>query len=303
MKPRLVSRLTIDYLLSLLDQVRAGFGGDIVKGVVFLAVTQSNVGHIDRDPELADQWGELDTPPPDSLRRPVSAGAIAQALGLPKETARRKIRQLVGERYCTLAPGGVIAPRRVFLRPGNVGALKHNAAQLRQLHSALTRGEVTLARDYVLAPGEARLRQLGRFSTDFVLRSVDGLRSLFAGELLSGLIFMAIGAANVRHITQASGPIYAELDDPPPDAERRPISALALSRELGIPAETVRRHVRRLEHDGFCIAVREGVVVPNAVLMREDFRVAMAECAAELRWLLAQMAQVGVLQPRALAMA
>lgn len=293
----------MDYLLTLLHQVRAGFDGDIVKGVVFLAVTQSNVGHIDRDPELAGQWAELETPPPDNLRRPVSAGAIAQSLGLPKETARRKIRQLVAERYCTLAPGGVIAPRRVFLRPGNIGALTRNAAQLRQLYAALTQGNVGLARDYVLAPGEARLRQLGRFSTDFVLRNVDGLRDLFGGELLSGLIFMAIGSANVRHITLSPGSIYAELDDPPPDAERRPISALALSRELGIPAETVRRHVRRLEHDGFCVAVREGMVVPNAVLMREDFQTAIAQCAADLRWLLAQMARVGVLQPRVLATA
>lgn len=303
MKPRLVSRLTIDYLLDLLDLVRAGFDGDIVKGVVFLAVTQSNVGHIDRDPQLASQWAELDNPPPDNLRRPVSAGAIARALGLPKETARRKIRQLVVERHCALAPGGVIAPRRVFLRADNLGVLKRNAAQLRQLHTALSQGDVLLAREYVLAPGEAKLRQLGRFSTDFVLRSVGGLRELFAGELLSGLIFLAIGAANVRHITQAPDPIYTELDDPPPDAERRPITALALSRELGIPAETVRRHVRRLEHEGFCMAVREGMVVPNAVLMREDFRAAMTQCATDLQWLLAQMAQAGVLQPRAVATA
>jgi predicted transcriptional regulator len=301
MKARLVSRLTVDYLLGLLDQLRAAFDGDIVKGVVFLAVTQCNVGHIDRDPALADQWADLETPPPDSLRRPVSAGVVAQCLGLPKETARRKVRQLVAERYFALAPGGVIVPQRVFLRPGNVGALRRNAAQLRQLYAALSQGGVSMARDYALAPGEVRLRQLGRFSTDFVLRAVDSMRGLFAGELLSGLIFMAIGAANVRHITQGPAGPYADLDDPPPDSERRPISALALSRELGIPAETVRRHVRRLEQEGYCVARRDGVVVPNAVLMREDFRVAIAKCAAELRWLLAQMTQVGVLQPRALA--
>lgn len=298
MKPRLVSRLTVDYLLRLLDQVRTSFGGDIVKGVIFLAVTQSNVAHIDRDPELARQWADLDTPPPDHLRRPVSAGAIAQSLGLPKETARRKIRQLVAERYCTLAPGGVIAPRRVFLRPGNAGALRRNAADLCQLHASLTESGVSVARGYALASEEARLRQLGRVTTDFMLRAVDSMRELFAGELLSGLIFMAIGAANVRHITHSRGAPYAELNDPPPDAERRPISALALSRELGIPAETVRRHVRRLEREGYCVARPDGMVVPNAVLMRDDFLNATTRCAANLRWLLAQMSQVGLLRPR-----
>ncbi|WP_304165175.1 helix-turn-helix domain-containing protein [Phenylobacterium aquaticum] len=301
MKPRLVSRLTNEYLLRVLDQLRAGFDGDIVKGMIFLAVTQSNVGHIDHDPGLAKSWSDVDTPPPDHLRRPVSAGAIASLLGLPKETARRKIRQMVEDRYCALAPGGVIVPRRVFLRPGNVDALVRHAADLRGFYAALAEHDIGATRDYALAPGQARLRQLGRFSAEYILCAVDGMKALFGGELLSGLIFMAITAANVRHITDAPGDLYAELDTPPPDTERRPISAMALSRELGIPAETVRRHVRQLERDGYCVARREGLVTPNDVLMRADFRQATAQSAAHVGWLLRQMAQVGVLTPRALA--
>lgn len=296
MKPRLVSRLTNEYLLWFLGQMRQVFDGDIIKGMIFLAITQSNVRHIDQTP--GGEWTELDNPPPDNLRRPISAGAVAVALGLPKETARRKIRELVSARFCALAPGGVIVPRRVFLRPGNLSGLKRNAAQLRALFSALASHDVAIARGYSLGTGEARLRQLGRISSDFTLRSVTILRGLFDGELLAGLMFLSINAANVRHLANAQESRYATAEDPPPDSERRPISALALSRELGIPAETVRRHVRQLEAAGYCVSVKGGLVVPTEVLMRHKFKAAVADNAANLTWLLEELARVGVLQPR-----
>jgi biotin operon repressor len=296
MKPRLVSRLSSEYLLWFLGQVRQAFDGDVIKGVIFLAITQANVRHIDEGSPAG--WTELDNPPPDNLRRPVSAGAVAQALGIPKETARRKIRELVSARFCALAPGGVIVPRRVFLRPGNATGLKRNAEQLRALFSALQRYEVGLVRRYSLAIGAARLRQLGRVTTDFTLRATGILRGLSDGELLAGLIFLAINAANVRHITAASEAVYATAEDPPPDAQRHPISALALSRELGIPAEAVRRHVRQLEASGYCVAVKGGLVVPTQVLMQPKFKAAVIQAAENLVWLLEELVRVGVLLPR-----
>lgn len=299
MKPRLVSRLTNEYILWFLGEIRQGFEGDVVKAIVFLAVIQANVRHIDAAAGELAGWTELDNPPPDNLRRPISAGAVAVSLGLPKETARRKIRELVSDRFCALAPGGVIVPRRVFLRGGNVEGLKRNAARVRAMFTALSAQDVAAARGYVLATGEARLRQLGRISSDFALRAATTLRSLFDGELLAGLIFLAINVANVRHLNEAGDGRYAATDDLPPDKERRPISALALSRELGVPAETVRRHVRQLEADGFCLAVKGGLVVPNAVLTQPKFTAAVEAGARHLSWLMAELARVGLLQARA----
>lgn len=298
MKPRLVSRLSSAYLLWFLGQMRQAFDGDIIKGVIFLAIIQANVRHLDEAHGTEAGWTELENPPPDNLRRPVSAGAVAIALGLPKETARRKIRELVGARFCALAPGGVIVPRRVFLREGNMSGLRRNANQLRALFSALAAQDVGLVRKYSLASGEARLRQLGRISSDFTLKLTATLRALFDGELVAALVFLSINAANVRHLTEHEDGRYAGADDPPPNSERRPISALALSRELGVPAETVRRHVRQLEAAGYCIAIKGGLVVPTEVLMQRKFQTAVAESARTLAWLLEALVRVGVLQPR-----
>lgn len=298
MKSRLVSRLTNEYLLWFLGEIRQGFDGDIVKAIIFLAVTQANVRHIDEAAGPQAGWTELDNPPPDNLRRPVSAGAVAVTLGLPKETVRRKVRELVSARFCALAPGGVIVPRRVFLRSGNQAGLKRNAAHLQALFSALAAHEVGLVRGYSLGTGEARLRQLGRISSDFTLLGTATLRGLFGGELLAGLIFLAINVANVRHLAEIPDGRYATAEDPPPDAERRPISALGLSRELGVPAETVRRHVRQLEATGYCGSVKGGLVIPTHVLMQPKFKAAVADSARHLAWLLEELVRVGVLQPR-----
>jgi hypothetical protein len=298
MKSRLVSRLTNEYILWFLGEIRQGFEGDVVKAIIFLAVTQANVRHIDAAAGAEAGWTELDNPPPDNLRRPVSAGAVAVSLGLPKETVRRKIRELVSARFCILAPGGVVAPRRVFLRSGNMAGLKRNAAHLQTLFSVLAAYDVGFVRGYSLGSGEARLRQLGRISSDYTLRAATTLRALFGGELLAGLIFLAINVANVRHLSEEPNGRYLTAEDPPPDTERRPISALGLSRDLGVPAETVRRHVRQLEAAGYCVSVKGGVVVPTEVLMQPKFKTAVADSARHLVWLLEELVRVGVLQPR-----
>ena len=112
-----------------------------------------------------------------------------------------------------------------------------------------------------------RARVATRASADYVLRSMQLLGEMVSGEFLTGLIWLAIVQANIGHIDQAGqGRRFQDGQSPPPDELRRPVSVLALSASLGLPYETMRRHVAKLVASELCVRVKGGVLVPSGVL-------------------------------------
>jgi len=111
------------------------------------------------------------------------------------------------------------------------------------------------------------VRAVNRISSTYFMRSLRLMVEFHGGELLRALIHFAIFTANIAHLDQGNGPVrYVGLDSPPPDEERRPISILAISDGMGLPFETVRRHVNKLLAEGQCVRVKGGVIVPKAVV-------------------------------------
>ncbi|HEY3950267.1 hypothetical protein [Phenylobacterium sp.] len=112
---------------------------------------------------------------------------------------------------------------------------------------------------------EDKTRLASRLAADYLLRSLKMIGELAEGELLTGLVNLALVQANVSHLDRvASG--FDGVDTPPPDEVRRPVSILALSASLGLPYETTRRHVAKMVATGQCVKVKGGVVVPTAVI-------------------------------------
>jgi hypothetical protein len=93
------------------------------------------------------------------------------------------------------------------------------------------------------------------------LRSLKMIGELAGGELLTGLVSLARVQANVAHLDRLAGG-FAGIDTAPPDELRRPVSVLALSSSLGLPYETIRRHVAKMVAAGQCVRVKGGVVAP-----------------------------------------
>ena len=87
-----------------------------------------------------------------------------------------------------------------------------------------------------------------RVSTEFHLRGIDLLTEA-QGDVVDGLIVMTL----VRD--QIGG-----------QRRRNAAGVRALSRRLGMPYTTVRRHVEKLVRGGKCVAKAGGLVVPPAVL-------------------------------------
>lgn len=116
---------------------------------------------------------------------------------------------------------------------------------------------------------EDKSRLVARLSADYLLRSLKMIGELSHGELLTGLVNLAIVQANVAHLDRVSSGFDA-IDKAPPDEARRPVSVLALSSMLGLPYETTRRHVAKMLATGQCVRAKGGIMVPTAIV--EDRR-------------------------------
>jgi biotin operon repressor len=85
---------------------------------------------------------------------------------------------------------------------------------------------------------------------DYVLRSAGLLWSLFDGDVMRGLVFLSI----LRIAT-----------------EDRPVSLSIIARSLRLSPSTARRHVLRLQADGFVVRSKMGgILLGRAFLDRPD---------------------------------
>lgn len=124
------------------------------------------------------------------------------------------------------------------------------------------------------SPGESlpdNRRQLHRLGVAYLLDTAHAVAAYVDRDLTTALVFLAILRANVGVLTAApvlSEP-YAGEQDIPPDTLRQPVSVYAVSRDLGLPYETVRRHAKKLKDSGRCIQVKDGLIIPARVLAQD----------------------------------
>ncbi len=93
-----------------------------------------------------------------------------------------------------------------------------------------------------------------RHGWDHVLRCVSIAARLAGGDVLHGIILIAIIQANTAGPRQSAGD-HDPAAGGPDDSLRTPVSAYAIAKQLGLPYETVRRHVARLIDEGRCARV------------------------------------------------
>lgn len=127
----------------------------------------------------------------------------------------------------------------------------------------------------------------------FVARNIDR-------NFVTALIFLAINRANVCDITASpdAASRHLALGEIPPDSSRTPVTIYALARELGIPYETVRRHVGKLKAAGICVSVADGVIVPGRVFDSPEGRGGALDTVRAIRTLVAEAARSGVVARR-----
>jgi biotin operon repressor len=119
-----------------MQTVAANHGGDFVRAVIVMTIMQANLQHLSRD-KVDDGVGV-----PDERLRPISALAIANSLGAPRETVRRHIHRLVEAGVCRRVTGGYIVPDAVLSRPEQQAQLTETYQHLRTFIAALRRADI-----------------------------------------------------------------------------------------------------------------------------------------------------------------
>lgn len=117
----------------------------------------------------------------------------------------------------------------------------------------------------------------------------------FEGDLPRAMVFTAILQANVRDIWN-DPELNKQYGDVriPPDAVRRPISISSVAASLGMPRETVRRHVMKMEATGQVVRTPQGLVVPASVVETPEFETNVRQQYANVRRLVQWLRTAGV---------
>lgn len=106
----LIAVTAIDLLIVSMRKLRAVFGDNFMKGLVFTAIRAANVKHYTNKSPAAHR-----SILPDAHRLPVSVLAISNSLRLPYETVRRHADVLVKEGKCIRAGRqGLLVPESAF---------------------------------------------------------------------------------------------------------------------------------------------------------------------------------------------
>ncbi len=115
---RLKGAIACESLLRLFS-LSARLTGDLQSSAVYLAVISASVSAALRDPLVRAKYA-TDIPLPDDMRRSVSRRAVAESLGLPRETVRRKVAALIGSGHLVIEGDGVRATGPVLEHGDNL---------------------------------------------------------------------------------------------------------------------------------------------------------------------------------------
>ncbi|MDB5475409.1 MAG: hypothetical protein JWP49_920 [Phenylobacterium sp.] len=289
-----VGRASIGFLLDIMTLGRGT--GDVIDPLILSVVLEANLAPINQDPELSARYATLESMPPEALRRPVTINALAASIQLPYETVRRRCARLIESGALVSTPRGVCVPGLALNSPFYLVTATARYERLKAFYFELKAlgalESAALRPNDVPSYPSAPIRVANRLVSEYVLRVVETVMRE-VGDPISGLILMEMGRANAAQLDA----IDLQVEGPIPDHRRVPISMLALSRHVGLPAETVRRHVKKLEAEGLCRVVKRGRLAAVEKLMREapEAGGGLAENFQNLQRLFARCASLGIL--------
>jgi DNA-binding Lrp family transcriptional regulator len=198
--------------------------------------------------------------------KPMGVRKLSRRLDMPFETVRRHVAKLLRSGACLAHEDGITLAATVRRSARATDVLRKIYLNAVRLLGSL--GRIGLA-NHERRPSSPGSRRLDKEQTivavaalGVLLAAMKVLRGQFDGDLMSGLVFTAIRAANVQHIVNA---VPEANRDIVPDSNRRPVSIAAIAASMRLPYETVRRHVAKLVREGKCIRVgRRGVMAPES---------------------------------------
>ena len=266
--PRVVTRLSVDFVLHAARTLSRHFEGDLLGGLVLLALLQRHLAY-------GTANGEADA------EKPVSAKSLARSLKAAPETMRRCVLRLAAKDWCTrIGQQGVVLSQTVAGKAkiaallsdirDDFGVFLSNLKTIGFDFDLMDRGAVSQGADNgTPAPAIAALPGIDAVIISFGLRIVEVGSAPFDNDYTLTCVFSAIMTANSSPFAYDPTETwrYGTRDTPPPDEARRPASIAEVSELLGIPYETARRHANRLVSLGACLRdSRKGLLIPMELM-------------------------------------
>ena len=239
-----VLRVATEYYLrsfSLLNRLQ----DDVVRGMILLTLLHNQL--------------------PAGGRGPVSGRALSRTLGVPHETVRRHAAELVRGGQCLEKAGRLVLSPAVRRSRGVESFLRGLYGETARFLADLTRLGVAAYRARSPRPRAGRLAKeqlaVALAATAFLVACLKTMRAYWAGDVVKGLVFTAIWTANVKHLANTAAVDVRDVLD---DRHRQPVSVLEISKMLGLPYETARRHAQALMSDGLAVRVgNRGLIAPE----------------------------------------
>jgi DNA-binding Lrp family transcriptional regulator len=293
---RLISRLSVAFLLDVIAIHRRG--GRLIDALLLATISHANVADVAGRADLQLAYASAEEPPPDDVRRPVTLNALATSLNQPYETVRRRVNAMASAGLVELRPAGVIVPARALTSAAYLESALKGCERARRFYLDL-RGAGLLDAPPVSAakvpPGTAPVRLVARLTTDYLLRVTEAI-IVPMGDLADGLIFLETFRSNVEHLPlDGRGGAALVPSDVLPDELRKPVSISFLAERLGLPHETARRHVARLQAIGALQRQSGGIIAPASALAMGQLRASMIANVSNLQRLFAALAKFGIL--------
>lgn len=296
---RLALRNSNAFVVEMLTECRAG--RDFTDALILMTLVQCNSAPIAGDIALQRRYGAFETPAPERLRRAISVNAISASLGVPFETVRRRAKRLIADGVCEVVPEGLQLRQAPLTSDGHRRALETVYGLVRDLYHRFKRAGCLELMGFPTEGGSPwtepspPVRIVWRAASDYVLRLMEHVLPNFQ-NLSRAFIVMAVVRANTEGLPDTvRGADGAEVDAFPADYLRRPARASEVATTLGLPHETVRRHLAALIAEGRCERVRDGVIVPASVLARQNVLNAWGPNFRNLSRMFGELSDAGVL--------
>lgn len=255
-----ISWLNLRTNLAFVAVSRSWLDNDVIAGMLVSGIFTGNVEHVDSTTEGTRQYLKVGSVP-DDLRRPVNAMSVAASVGIPRETARSKLKTLARNGFLITTDEGVIISTNAIVS----GAL-----------GKATMGYLAAFDDFLIGltsisacglSGGSRfsgpLSSIGgavlRLGSAHVLRTTNAVQSLSPDApfvtkyVLTALCHLV--SLDLRIGEAMPGDVGGLAHLKPRIA---PVSGGAVVRFTGLPEETVRRHLRRLVDMGDVIRTPQG---------------------------------------------
>ncbi|MQT11176.1 hypothetical protein [Segnochrobactrum spirostomi] len=135
-----------DFVLRFWQTYVGVVGNDLQKVIIFHTISLATAPIVANNPDALGEFASLRLALPAEMQVPCSALSVAEATGLPRETTRRKIKEMVADKLLQEDPrGGYRLAAGVLQRPEIVAIFEHNVRSLvRFANASVTLGALQI---------------------------------------------------------------------------------------------------------------------------------------------------------------